>query len=223
MAVASVYAAMDSSSSSALVAVFKTAKTQALALFNEEIVVLRLNQQQSLAAIAAAEMEQAFIQYTKNIKPGGTLIVKHGLHRAAELKADNIIHYSLQNDAADVYAANIVQKNGSYTFDIIAKDWHIKDLYLPIGGMHNVENAIAAITVAKLRGIEDQRIIEAFAKFKGVKRRFEYILKDEQHVFVDDYAHHPEELAALITSAKKLFPHKKCVVAFQPHLYLQTV
>jgi UDP-N-acetylmuramate--alanine ligase len=170
----------------------------------------------------AAEMEQAFIQYTKNIKPGGTLIVKHGLHRAAELKADNIIHYSLQNDAADVYAANIVQKNGSYTFDVIAKDWYIKDLYLPIGGMHNVENAIAAITVAKLRGIEDQRIIEAFAKFKGVKRRFEYILKDEQHVFVDDYAHHPEELAALITSAKKLFPHKKCVVAFQPHLYSRT-
>lgn len=170
----------------------------------------------------AAEMEQAFIQYTANIKAGGTLIVKHGLHRASELKADNIISYSLQNDAADVYAANIVQKNGCYTFDVIAKNWRINDVYLPIGGMHNVENAIAAIIVAQLSGLSHQRIVAAFKQFKGVKRRFEYILKDEQHVFIDDYAHHPEELAALINSAKKLFPDRKCVVAFQPHLYSRT-
>lgn len=170
----------------------------------------------------AHEVEQAFIQYTKNIKPGGTLIVKHGLHRAAELKADNVISYSLQNDAADIYADNIVQKNGTYTFDVLGKNWRINNVHLPIGGMHNVENAIAAITIAKLQGIEDQRIIEALTMFKGVKRRFEYIIKDEQHVFIDDYAHHPEELAALIISAKKLFPHKKCVVAFQPHLYSRT-
>jgi UDP-N-acetylmuramate--alanine ligase len=170
----------------------------------------------------AEEMEKAFIQYTSNIKPGGTLIVKHGLHRAAELKADNIISYSLQNDAANVYAANIVQKNGCYTFDVVAKDWCINNVYLPIGGMHNIENAIAAIIVAQLRGIAHQKIIDSFKQFKGVKRRFEYILKDEKHVFIDDYAHHPEELAALINSAKKLFPHRKCVVAFQPHLYSRT-
>jgi UDP-N-acetylmuramate--alanine ligase len=170
----------------------------------------------------AEEVEKAFIQYTANIKPGGTLVVKHGLHRAAELQADTVISYSLQNDAADVYAQNIVQKNGTYTFDIVGKGWMLPELYLPIGGMHNIENVLAAITVSQLLGIDKEKVKRALADFKGVKRRFEYIIKKEQTVFIDDYAHHPEELASLITSAQRLFAHKKCVVVFQPHLYSRT-
>lgn len=170
----------------------------------------------------AEEVEKAFIQYTANIKPGGTLIVKHGLKRAAELKGDNVISYSLQNDAADVYASNIVQKNGTYTFDVVGKEWLIQDVYLPIGGMHNIENVIAAITVTQLLGIDKERVKAALSDFRGVKRRFEYIIKNEQTVFIDDYAHHPEELASLIKSAKRLFANKKCVVAFQPHLFSRT-
>ncbi len=170
----------------------------------------------------AEEVEKAFIQYTANIKPGGTLVVKHGLHRAAELQADTVISYSLQNDAADVYAQNIVQKNGTYTFDIVGKGWMLPELYLPIGGMHNIENVLAAITVSQLLGIDKEKVKRALADFKGVKRRFEYIIKKEQTIFIDDYAHHPEELASLITSAQRLFAHKKCVVVFQPHLYSRT-
>ena len=170
----------------------------------------------------AEEVEKAFIQYTSNIKTGGTLIVKHGLKRSAELKADNIISYSLQNDAADVYAANIVQKNGTYTFDIIAKEWMMHDVFLPIGGMHNIENAIAAISATQILGVDKEKVKAALAEFKGVKRRFEYIIKTEQTVFIDDYAHHPEELTSLIKSARRLFGDKKCVVAFQPHLFSRT-
>ncbi|MBL7684020.1 MAG: UDP-N-acetylmuramate--L-alanine ligase [Flavipsychrobacter sp.] len=170
----------------------------------------------------AEEVEAAFIQYTKNIKPGGTLIAKHGLHRAKDLHASNIITYSLQNDAADVYGANIVQKDGGYIFDVIAKDWVVNDVRLPIGGMHNIENAIAAIAVTQQLKIEAGLVKEALAGFKGIKRRFEYVVKNDKVVFIDDYAHHPEELAALIKSAKRLFAGRKCVVAFQPHLFSRT-
>ncbi len=170
----------------------------------------------------AEEMEAAFIQYTANIKAGGTLLVKHGLHRAKDLKGDNIISYSLQNDAADIYGANIVQKDGGYIFDIIAKGWTIEGLHLPIGGMHNVENAIAAVAVTQLMKVDAIKVKAALSGFKGIKRRFEYIVKNDSVVYIDDYAHHPEELAALISSAKRLFPKRKCVVAFQPHLYSRT-
>jgi UDP-N-acetylmuramate--alanine ligase len=88
--------------------------------------------------------------------------------------------------------------------------------------MHNVENAVAAITVAQLLGIDAAKIRAAIASFKGIKRRFEYAVKTDQQVYIDDYAHHPEELRALISSAKALFPGKKCTVIFQPHLFTRT-
>jgi UDP-N-acetylmuramate--alanine ligase len=168
------------------------------------------------------ELEAAFIQYTKNIKEKGTLIVKHGLLRGSELVADHKITYSLQNDAADVYADNIVQKEGGYVFDVIGDKWLMKNVQLRIGGMHNVENAIAALTVAHTLKLDMHEVKDALAKFNGVKRRFEYVVKNDKVVYIDDYAHHPEELAALISSAKRLFPDMRCVVAFQPHLYSRT-
>lgn len=170
----------------------------------------------------AEEVEAAFIQYTKNIKPGGTLIAKHGLQRAKDLQASNIITYSLQNDAADVYGTNIVQKDGGYIFDVIGKGWIVNGVHLPIGGMHNVENSIAAIAVTQQLEIEARLVKDALAGFKGIKRRFEYVVKNDKVVYVDDYAHHPEELSALIKSAKRLFAGRKCVVAFQPHLFSRT-
>ncbi len=169
-----------------------------------------------------AEMEAAFIQYTKNIKPGGTLLVKHGLHRQSELKGPNTVTYSLQNDAADIYARNITIRDGGYLFDVVSEQWEIDQLHLNLGGMHNVENAIAAVGVTQMLGIEPIAVRTALAGFKGIKRRFEYIVKDERVVYIDDYAHHPEELAALIRSAKQLFHGRRCVVAFQPHLFSRT-
>jgi len=168
------------------------------------------------------EMEAAFIQYTKNIKIGGTLLVKHGLHRQNDLKGPSTCTYSLQNNAADVYAENIVQKDGGYLFDVVGEDWRVDGVHLQIGGMHNVENAVAAIAVTQLLGIDGEKVKKALVGFKGVKRRFEYVVKNDKAVYIDDYAHHPEELAALIKGAKHLFAGRKCVVAFQPHLFSRT-
>ncbi len=167
-------------------------------------------------------VEEAFIQYTGNIKPNGTLLARHGLARGSELKGDNKLWYSLQNDAADVYATNIRMDNGGYEFDVVQQDWMIDNVRLYIGGMHNVENAVAAIGVAHLLGISNEKIRAAVADFKGIRRRFEYLVKKSNVVYIDDYAHHPEELRALITSAKSLFRGKKCTVIFQPHLFTRT-
>jgi UDP-N-acetylmuramate--alanine ligase len=170
----------------------------------------------------AEQMEEAFIEYTRKLKPGGTLLVKHGLKRQRELHAANMLTYSLQNDAADVCADNIILRNGGYIFDVVAKDWKIEGLHMHLGGMHNVENAVAAIAITQLLEIDPELVKTAMGNFKGVKRRFEYLVKTDKVVYIDDYAHHPEELAALIKSAKQLFPGRRCVISFQPHLYSRT-
>jgi UDP-N-acetylmuramate--alanine ligase len=170
----------------------------------------------------AAEMEDAFIQYTRNIKKGGKLLLKHGLHRQADLKTPDTATYSLQNDAADIYGCDIVQHDGGYNFGIKAPGWEMSNIRLNLGGMHNIENTIAAVAVTQLLGINPADVIRAVGNFQGIKRRFEYIVRNAGTVYIDDYAHHPAELAALIKSAKLLFPDRKCVVCFQPHLYSRT-
>ncbi|MFC0771901.1 UDP-N-acetylmuramate--L-alanine ligase [Terrimonas alba] len=170
----------------------------------------------------AESVEQAFIDFSKRVKPGGLLIRQFGLKRGKELGGDRQLIYSLQNDAADVYVANVRMMNGSYEFDVMMKDRMLENVVLNMGGMHNVENVIAAITAASSLGIENEKIKAAVASFRGVKRRFEYIIKTNELVYVDDYAHHPEELRALINGAKTLFKGKKVTIIFQPHLYTRT-
>lgn len=174
----------------------------------------------------AETMEEAFIEFSGKIKTGGLLISKFGLKRGKDLKTPRHLTYHLQNENADVHAANIKIEQGSYRFDVVMKDWTLQNVVLHMGGFHNVENIIAAIAVAHELGIEDKKIIDAVAAFKGVKRRFEYIIKatagNKPLVFIDDYAHHPEELRALITGAKGLFPKLRCTVIFQPHLFSRT-
>lgn len=168
------------------------------------------------------EVENAFIQFSQKVKQGGCLVTKYGLVRGDELKADHQYTYSFENTHAGVHAANIAVQNGSYCFDVIGKGWTIKDVVLHMGGLHNIENCIAAITVAKHLGIEDEKIKAAVADFKGVRRRFEYALKNDAHVLIDDYAHHPEELRALISGVKSIFKEEKLVLVFQPHLFSRT-
>lgn len=170
----------------------------------------------------AGAVEQAFIDFSKRIKPGGMLISAHGLKRSKELSADSHLTYSLQNDQASVYGSNIRMDDGGYVFDVVMPGNKLENVRLNMGGMHNVSNAIAAITVASSLGIENDKIKQAVDRFRGVKRRFEYIVKNTDQVFIDDYAHHPEELRALITGASTLFDGKKCTVIFQPHLYTRT-
>ena len=170
----------------------------------------------------AEEMEKAFIDFSGRIKEGGLLISKFGLKRTEDLKGTRHLTYSVQNNNADAHAENIRMISGSYEFNVVIKEKRIQSVKLNIGGMHNIENAIAAITVASSLHIEEEKIRAAVADFKGVKRRFEYIIKTGDLVFIDDYAHHPEELRALISGAKSLFSDKTCTVIFQPHLYTRT-
>ena len=165
-------------------------------------------------------VKQAYKDFAVRVKGGGLLLKKFGLDR--NMKASHTLSYSLQNESADVYATNIQLKNGGYEFSVVTKDNIIGNLQLFMGGMHNVENMTAAIAVASSLNIENDKIQKAVASFKGVKRRFEYIIKKDNLIFVDDYAHHPEELRALINSVKTLFPQKKCTVIFQPHLFTRT-
>ena len=175
----------------------------------------------------AENVEQAFIDFSARVKEGGQLLSKYGLKRSGELKVPRHLTYHLNDVKANVCAANIQMNNGSYQFDVIVKDtaaigWKLQDVVLHMGGMHNIENMVAAIAVAHELKIEDEKIKAAVSSFKGVKRRFEYIVKKETQVFIDDYAHHPDELRALLTGAKKLFPGKKCTIIFQPHLFSRT-
>lgn len=189
-------------------------------------------------------MEEAFVEFAGKIKSTGLLIRKHGLNKLNESGVRKQLTYRLHAnvthqvygdvshehdvDHPDVYAFNIRTVAGGYLFDASISGYIMNDIALNIGGTHNIENALAAITIARALKIETEKIKSALASFKGVKRRFEYIIKqlDEVHgtklVFIDDYAHHPEELKALIGSALHLFPGLKCTVVFQPHLFTRT-
>lgn len=170
-------------------------------------------------------VREAFNAFAQKIKPEGLLLKKFGLDR--KLQTSNTQSYSLQNNSADIYAQNITLKNGGYEFDVVINKHSITGIALHMGGMHNVENMIAAIAVADQLGIEADKIKNAVSSFKGVKRRFEYIIppaieKNKRPIFIDDYAHHPEELKALINGVKSLFSSRRCTLIFQPHLYSRT-
>lgn len=170
----------------------------------------------------ADEMVKAFSEFTARISPEGMLWYKHGIKASAALDAPDVRTYSLQNDAADVFAENIRIADGGYRFDVRGKDWMLQDIRLQLGGMHNVENAVVAVAIARALEVDPELIRDAVGSFTGVRRRFEYVLKQPGLVYIDDYAHHPEELRSLIKSAQVLFPEMRCVVAFQPHLYSRT-
>lgn len=168
------------------------------------------------------KLKEAFVEFGNRVKPGGYLIYKKGLTRTEEIKVSNMLSYSLHDNGADITATNIRAEKGSYVFDVMLPAEVVKDVVLNMGGRHNIENVTAAIAVAKRVGISEEGIRSAVSSFKGVKRRFEYVLKDDNLVLIDDYAHHPEELRALITGAKELFAGKRCTVVFQPHLFSRT-
>lgn len=170
----------------------------------------------------AENMENAFIDFSDRIKTDGLLLSKLGLKRNNHLKGDHHFTYHLHDKTATGFTQNITINNGSYQFSVVTKDWVLNKLTLNMGGLHNIENVLAAILVAHYLKISDDKIREAVSCYKGVKRRFEYILKSDKVVYIDDYAHHPEELRALITGAKKLFSNKKCIIIFQPHLFSRT-
>ena len=170
----------------------------------------------------AGDVEQAFIDFSRRVREGGRLIAKHGLARSNDLRGENYLSYGVDEPDADASAENLRLVDGAYQFDVRLPGGVLPMLTLNMGGRHNVENVIAAITACWLMGVGEDAIRDAVAAFRGVKRRFEFVVKTEEVVVVDDYAHHPEELRVLLAGARDLFPDRKMILCFQPHLYSRT-
>jgi UDP-N-acetylmuramate--alanine ligase len=167
-------------------------------------------------------MEEAFIQFTQQLKESGLLLSKKGLKKESAFKASRHFTFSADNKTASIHVSNCEVIDGAYVYNVKGSNWELKGITLKMGGLHNVENSLVAIAIGKYLGIADQKIQEALATFRGVKRRFEYVYQSQHHVFIDDYAHHPEELTALIKGVRSMFPEKTCTLIFQPHLYSRT-
>ena len=158
-------------------------------------------------------------QFANQISSDGLLVIKEGLNITTS--AGEIKTYS-SNGRGDCSAQNIAIINNEYVFDYVSKDRTIRGLKLGLPGRHNVENAIAAITSVINLELNDDQIRNGLASYTGVKRRFDYQIKTTDSVFIDDYAHHPEELRAVIKSVKEIYYEKSLTVIFQPHLYSRT-
>ena len=173
-------------------------------------------------------VKEAFSQFVCKILDGGALIIKEGVEIALDNKAIDYYRYSYDKPC-DFYARNIrLIEGGHYLFDLVLPDGEMKDLTLGIPGWVNIENAVAAVAMtwvaARQEGVSFQRerLTEALASFSGVKRRFEFYLNSPEQVYMDDYAHHPRELAAALTSVCRMFPGRRVTAVFQPHLYTRT-
>lgn len=163
-------------------------------------------------------VKESFQLFADQISANGNLILKSGL----TIDSDKIKQWSYDLDSkADFYAKSIKVENESYILNLCAKDQTVS-VKMNYPGKHNLENSIAAYAACQLYGIESEIIVNALENYSGVKRRFETIIKTEQLVYIDDYAHHPKELSACISAVKEIYPECRISGIFQPHLYSRT-
>lgn len=169
------------------------------------------------------ELQKAFYQFTAQIKPEGSLILRQAIKLRVSVERFKYIYNYDIKEGSIFYSDNIRIENGKYMFDFVEPiDKKIENIRLQMPGLHNVENATAAATVASLLKIGKKEIKAALESFKGIKRRFEYQINRENLVFIDDYAHHPKEIKACFEAARELYPQKTITGIFQPHLYSRT-
>jgi UDP-N-acetylmuramate--alanine ligase len=166
-----------------------------------------------------SHLEESFRLFAKQVKKGGHLFVKAGL--PLNSNAPNQHTYSITS-AADFIATDISIEKHQYIFNVKTPEAAYTSLTTGMPGRHNVENAMAAIGVALQLGISPEKIKTGLKSFAGVKRRFEYQINTGNRTYIDDYAHHPEELRAAISSVKELYHDKKVTGVFQPHLFSRT-
>jgi UDP-N-acetylmuramate--alanine ligase len=166
------------------------------------------------------QLKLSFESYISQIQKGGKLIVKQGLGLKLPDHTE-VYTYSL-NGESDFYATDIQILNGYYYFNLVYPNGVFSAIKMGYPGLHNIENAIAAISIAILSGVNEDEIRSAMADFEGVNRRFDIRIRTENLVYIDDYAHHPEELKACINSVRSLFKGKKICGIFQPHLFSRT-
>jgi len=172
---------------------------------------------------------EAFAHYTSLIT--GALVMKHGIALEPRLQPGAKCYtygvmdngqWTMDNGLPDFYATNIRVKAGEIYFDFVTPNETVKDVQLGVPVYVNIENAVAAMTVALLTGAQPEQIKERIASFKGVWRRFNVHVNTERVVYIDDYAHHPQEIATTIDSIRRLYPERRLIGIFQPHLYTRT-
>ncbi len=166
------------------------------------------------------ELEKAFNRFVNQTKKGGKILAKSGIKLNLESDYDYYT-YTLKS-GGDFYADNISLNKGTYTFDVITPAVKITNLTLQHPGIINVENAVAATAVSYFLGVDEGTIRKGLSAFTGIARRFDYRINEEELVYIDDYAHHPKEITAVIESVRMLYPEKKITGIFQPHLYSRT-
>ena len=171
---------------------------------------------------------EAFGQFAALIKPNGHLIIKQGVEIALPTEGVSVWRYSYDKPC-DFYARNVeLREGGYYYYDIVTPDGVIERCTLGIPGWVNIENSVAAVAAMWCAARSEGRMLDldklrmALAEYSGVKRRFEFYINTPKQVYMDDYAHHPEELEATLTSVRKMFPARKVTAIFQPHLYTRT-
>ncbi|HJG89443.1 UDP-N-acetylmuramate--L-alanine ligase [Barnesiella viscericola] len=165
---------------------------------------------------------ESFAHFTSLIQPGGCLVMKRGIKLVPRVQEGVKVYTYSARDGGDFHAGNIRVGNGTIVFDFVAPDGVVADVELGVPVDINIENAVAAMAIARLNGVADDDMRRAMASFRGAKRRFEFWVKRDDRVMIDDYAHHPDELKASIRSVRALYPGRKLTVIFQPHLYSRT-
>ena len=164
---------------------------------------------------------ESFRHYTELIQPGGALII----HRDLEMKQhvrEGVKVYDYSREAGDFHAENIVIDNGEISFDFVSPIENVKNIKLGQPVPINIENAVAAMAMAQLNGCTAEELRYGMRTYAGVDRRFDFKIKNDKHVFLSDYGHHPKEVLQSARSLKELFKGRKITVIFQPHLYTRT-
>jgi UDP-N-acetylmuramate--alanine ligase len=164
------------------------------------------------------QLIETYNAFAQNTVPGGYVIVRRGLKVNT---LEPVSTYGINTDA-DVYATNIRVLDGRFLFELHLRNSETKEVAMLLPGRHNIENALAAASVAELMGVTIEQIAHGISTFTGVQRRFEFKVRKKNVVYIDDYAHHPEELRACISGVRELFPDKKITGIFQPHLFSRT-
>lgn len=167
------------------------------------------------------EYLKSFEKFTTLIQDGGALVMRHGIKLKPQIQ-DGVKVYTYSIDEGDFHAENVSIGNGEIRFDFATPSEVIKDVHLGVPIKINIENGIGAMALAYLNGATADELKHGMATFEGARRRFDFHIKTDKLVFIDDYAHHPDELRASIISVKELYPNKKLTGIFQPHLYSRT-
>ena len=164
---------------------------------------------------------ESFRHYTELIQPGGALIIHTNLEMEANVQED-VKTYTYSRDAGDFHAENIIIENGEITFDFISPVECIKGVQLGQPVPINIENGVAAMAMAQLNGCTADELKFGMKTYHGVDRRFDFKIRNDRHVYLSDYAHHPQEILQSAKSLKELYANRKITAIFQPHLYSRT-